>query len=476
MALPHGVDTVGTFCLLAMSATLATKRARVCAEIVLKQTLPGLPSAAFAHTWRVIPLRRTALAAAVLSVFASTLAPSAGAAPSIRYGIKDDAWLMHGPGTIAQRVARLQSAGVQIVRFSLQWDQIARSLPAAPTDPEDAAYIWTNADEVVQELHAQGIDALLDIVGTPGWANGGRGPSYAPTSGASIAAFATAAAARYPWVRRWTIWNEPNQRRWLIPTQPVVYVTKLLNPAYAALHKAIPGVQVGGGVTAPRGGTAGVSPVAWIRGMRSAGAHLDAYAHNPYPLDPRRETPTAGGCTRCLTLTMATLPRLLDEVHRAFGPKRVWLTEYGYQTNPPDPALGVPLAKQAQYESEGAMRAYRAARVDILIHFLYRDEPTIGRFQSGLVSLEDTVKPAYAAFELPLAQGAQRGARITLWGQLRAPGGGPVRVEIFRGGWTTLVTPRRSRGGYFGWTGTLARGSRVRAVAGTIVGPALTIG
>ena len=44
--------------------------------------------------------------------------------------------------------------------------------------------------------------------------------------------------------------------------------------------------------------------------MHRAGARLDAYAHNPYPLDPKRETPLRGGCARCTTITMATLGRL----------------------------------------------------------------------------------------------------------------------------------------------------------------------
>jgi hypothetical protein len=420
-------------------------------------------------------LRRLTAVAALLAATAAVAAPTGSAAPSIRFGLKDDAWLLHGPGTVQERVARLQAIGARLVRYSLLWNAIAAQQPATATDPADPAYAWEGSDQVLEELHRQGIDVLLDIVGTPSWANGGRSSSYAPTSATSIADFASAAAARYPWVRRWTIWNEPNQRRWLIPTSPATYVTRLLNPAYAALHRAISGVQVGGGVTAPRGGTGGVSPITWLRGMKAAHAHLDAYAHNPYPLDPKRETPTRGGCAKCLTLTMATLPRLLAEVHRAFGNKRIWLTEYGYQTNPPDPALGVSPAKQAQYLADAALRAYLAPRVDLLVHFLYRDEPTIGRFQSGLVTLADRPKPALAAFELPLAQRSRSGARVTLWGQERVAEAGAVTLQVYRGGWRTLARPARSRAGYFAWTGALPKGTRVRAVAAGIVGPALRL-
>ena len=44
---------------------------------------------------------------------------------------------------------------------------------------------------------------------------------------------------------------------------------------------------------------------------------------------------------------MATIRKLLILVKRYFGSKPVWLTEYGYQTNPPDTFLGVTLKRQA---------------------------------------------------------------------------------------------------------------------------------
>jgi hypothetical protein len=164
-------------------------------------------------------------------------------------------------------------------------------------------------------------------------------------------------------------------------------------------------------------------------------------------------------------------------VRDAFGKARIWLTEYGYQTNPPDRALGVSPAKQAQYLAEAALRAYLAPRVDLLINFLYRDEPTVGRFQSGLVYRSNRAKPALAAFELPLAERSRRGSRVTLWGQERVAEAGTVAIQVRRGsGWRTLARPKRSRAGYFSWTGALPKGTLVRAVATSIVGPAVRLG
>jgi hypothetical protein len=207
--------------------------------------------------------------------------------------------------------------------------------------------------------------------------------------------------------------------------------------------------------------------------MHAAHARLDAYAHNPYPLDPKRETPLTGGCTHCATITMATIGRLVTLIGRDFPSARIWLTEYGYQSNPPDRLLGVPLALQARYIGEGAYAAYRTPKVDLLIHFLYRDEPNIARFQSGLVTVTNAVKPAYAAYQLPLAQISGS----MLWGQLRAPAAGSTaRIERLVGErWETLATVHAGARGYFRWNGTLVRGTQVRVRAGSVVSAALTI-
>jgi hypothetical protein len=324
---------------------------------------------------------------AVALVYA--VAPAtATSAPGTAYGLTDDAWLASGPGTVENRVATLDGLGVQVVRFTVRWDEVAPTEPTVPTDPDDPAYDWSTPSSVLDALHAKGIDVVLQLNGAPSWSNGGKPSNYIPTSGSSFGAFATAAAREYPWVTKFQIWNEPNQARWLRPTSPALYVTRLLNPAYAAIHASTSGAKVAGGGTAPRGSTGGVSPVAWITGMHRAHARLDVYAHNPYPLDPKRETPLhAPACKTCTTVTMATLSRLERLVGLYFPRARIWLTEYGYQSNPPDRLLGVTPALQARYESEGSYAAYRAPRVDLLIHFLYRDEPTLARFQSGLVTL-----------------------------------------------------------------------------------------
>jgi hypothetical protein len=354
------------------------------------------------------------------ALFCLVVSP-AQASSGVRYGIQDDSWLTHGAGTLDDRLDRLESLGVEIVRFNLHWDRI---------EPEPGTQNWEESDLVLNGLHDRGIPAVVGLVGSPRWANGGRSPNFAPGS-AAFAAFARTAASRYSWVNQWLVWNEPNQARWLRPTTPAVYVRRLLNPVYRVIHEVNPRAKVGGGVTAPRGSRAGVSPVNWIRGMRAAGARLDAYAHHPYP-STTRETPFASsGCKHCSTITMATLERLLREVGRAFGPKRIWLTEYGYQTG----AYGVTQQRQAELIGQSGLRVYNAPRVDMLIHYLVKDEPAAARFQSGLFQNSGRPKLAALAFPFPISQAGRSGGNLVLWGQVR-PRTGPqtYRVQIRTGG------------------------------------------
>jgi hypothetical protein len=403
----------------------------------------------------------------VVLVSVAACAAAGGAQPSsgVSYGIQDDAWLQFGPGTLNQRLATFKRLGVPLVRFTLHWNEIAPRRPADPASPRDRAYDWRRPDRILRGLRRYGLTPVLTLVGTPAWANGGRSPNFAPPRPRHFSAFARAAARRYPWVRHWLIWNEPNKPLWLRPTRAAIYVQHLLNPGYDAIHAVLPHAQVAGGVTAPRGGLGGIAPVTWIRGMAAAHAKLDAYAHHPYPLRPN-ETPSSGGCRNCPSITMATIPKLLILVRRAFGPKPIWLTEYGYQTNPPDTFLGVSPRRQSTLLSLAAMRAWRLPRVAMLIQYLYRDEPVLTRFQTGLVFADGRLKPSLQGFKLPFAEMRRVGFDTVVWGQIRGgrTGRKPYRLEVLKGSaWKPVGHDRLTNGtGVFVRTIRLKRGALLR--------------
>jgi len=404
--------------------------------------------------------------AVVFAALALAAAGPAQASSRARFGIQDDAWLMFGPGTVQSRVATLKGLGVGVVRLTLRWDEVAAQKPAAPRSP--ASYDWGSYGEALQALHAAGIPALVTLYGSPGWANGGGSPARLPTTG--FGNFAYAAAKEFPWVHMWTAWNEPNSRTFSVPVSPSLYVKRVLNPAYAALHQVSAANRVAGGVTSPRQTPSGLSPLAFMQGMHAAHAHLDAYAQNPYAVN-RAETPTHSSCSECGYFTLAKLSTIRADVTRYFGSKPLWLTEYGYQTNPPDRLLGVSYALQAAYIGQAALRVWQQPRVTVLIQFLVRDEPDLGGWQSGLFTAGGAPKPSYHAFALPFAQLARHGARATVWGQVR-PGSGRRSYVLQRaagGSWRAVGgTARTGAGGTFTRTVRLPRGTRLRLWAPAI--------
>jgi len=410
-------------------------------------------------------IRARATLLVLLVVAACGAASSVQASPGIRYGIQDDAWLEFGPGTLNARLATFRRLGVPLVRFTLRWNEVALRRPKDPNSPRDPAYDWRRPDRVLRGLRRYRLTPVLTLVGTPAWANGGRTPNFAPPHIRDFRRFATAAARHYPWVRYWLIWNEPNKRLWLRPTRAAIYVQHLLNPGYEAIHAVLRNARVGGGVTAPRGGLGGVSPVVWVKGMAAAHAKFDAYAHHPYPSSPH-ETPSSGGCKNCPSITMATIRKLLILVRRSFGPKPVWLTEYGYQTKPPDDFLGVPLRKQATLLSLAALRAWRLPRVTMLIQYLYRDEASLSRFQTGLVFADDHPKPSLQGFKLPFAEMRRTGFETVVWGQIRGgrPGRKLYRLEVLRRNeWQAVGHDRLTNdSGFFVRTIRLKRGALLR--------------
>ena len=56
-------------------------------------------------------------------------------------------------------------------------------------------------------------------------------------------------------------------------------------------------------------------------------------------------------------------------------------------------------AKQAAYLTQAFAIARKNPRVDMMLWFLLRDEPSLGGWQSGLLTASGKKKPAFAAFQ-----------------------------------------------------------------------------
>jgi hypothetical protein len=371
-------------------------------------------------------------AATALAVVAGVSAPQAHGSGKLLVGLFDEAHTLYGDP--AYSFPLMKSLHVKVLRSNLYWGGkfgVARKKPFDATDPADPAYDWSLYDRLVRYAAANGIKVLFSIYGTPAWENKGRGLNRVPKAEVDLGKFAFAAAIRYsgtypgddgeilPAVRYWLAWNEPNNPVFLSPqyvrkgskwvAQSAVDYAKICDGVYRGVHGSLlSGEKVACGGTAPRGNNSpqsarpSVSPLAFMSALRKAGLkRIDAYAHHPYYGKPN-ESPTTkppGKFGRTTAVTLANINTLIALETKLWGKKPLWITEYGYQTNPPDPAFGVSYARQAAYLSEAYAIARRNPRIDMMLWYLLQDEPRLSGWQSGLLTSTGKKKPAFAAYQ-----------------------------------------------------------------------------
>jgi hypothetical protein len=409
--------------------------------------------------------------ALVLALALLALAAPARAA-SLEVGLEDERLVLGGD---ASAVAQWPALGVDVVRIHAQWGSIAPAVRPAgfvASDPASRGYDWSTLDRAVALIRANGMRVALTVTGPgPLWTSSEprkRNPRWLP-SPAAFGAFAHAVAARYgAVVDRYLVWNEPNQGGWLQPQSSCVRKVctpvapheyrALVRAAAPAIHAADPGSEVIAGELAPIGqkptnANTALAPLPFLREMacvdsryrplhggRCRGfkpAAFDTFGYHPHPKQfaPDRANPNQDEAQ------FADLPRLFAVLDRLRSRLRfgggVDLTEFGYQTSPPDHAIGVTLDEQARYLQQAAYIAWRSPRVAELGFYQWQDEPVVTRgpgtlaysgWQSGLELVNGTPKPALASFPDPLVVDLGRGV---IWGQVR-PGALPLATLQIR--------------------------------------------
>ena len=139
------------------------------------------------------------------------------------------------------------------------------------------------------------------------------------------------------------------------------------------------------------------APLTFLKALKRYGLrHFDVYAHHPYY---QRPTESPATLPRAKTVvTLANIDVLLKLLTQLYGPKKLWITEYGYQTKPPDPIFGVSWSQQARYLTEAYRIARRNPRITMMCWFLLRDESRLAGWQSGFFTASGKRKPAFFAF------------------------------------------------------------------------------
>ncbi len=271
-------------------------------------------------------------------------------------------------------------------------------------------------------------------------------------------------------MRLWTTWNEPNHPSFLLPqwervggrwepSSPHLY-REMHNEAYASIKRINSQNQVLLGGTAAlgssaRGPTRGIPPLRFLRELACVDRRgrplerpecdgfqplqADGYAHHPYSLydSPDASSPNPDD------VMLGDLDRLSTELERLHSAGRittrlpVFVTEYGYETNPPDVIRGVSLRQQARYHGLATFLAWKRADVSLFAQFLLNDvAPPKGRERAdrGVAGLADGAllqrRPAEAGgsgVQAAVLGGEAVTARRRLRGALRpgAAEGGP---------------------------------------------------
>jgi hypothetical protein len=386
-------------------------------------------------------------------------------------------------------LGRGAAAGADLVRIEIGWvapDTLTRPPSFDARNPADPAYGFTGADAAIRYASELGLRVIVSFTGAPRWAEGpgrpaGASPGTWRPDPHAVEDYAVALATRYsgnfpdpvnpghmlPRVTAFQLWNEPNMSEYLTPqwsgnrpAAPAIY-RAMLNAFYRGVKSVDPQALVVTAGTGPFGdpqvGGPRLQPALFWRGvlcLQATGtgglartscrnpAHFDVLAHHPYAWGS--PTTTALWPDDVAIPDLGKLTRLLGAAER-FGtllPHRhhsLWVTEVGYNTNPPNPG-GVPVGEDARWV-EQTLEVLWSQGVSVVAWNQVGDQPPDPSYsvtnQSGLYYLDGRPKPALTAFRFPLVAWQAGGRRVDVWG--RAPAAGRLVIERrVRSSWRPL--------------------------------------
>lgn len=311
-----------------------------------------------------------------------------------------------------------QRLGVGIFEMDLDWWEVARTRPQDATDPADSAYEWpAEIDYAIQQASIYHMRVLLQVIGTPGWANAGKTWNYPPGNIDDLARFLTAASRRYPSVHLWMIWGEPDRHanfalvrpvppraRTLTPAQaraPHVYA-QMLDASYGALKAVSERNLVIGGNTFSWGV---ISTRAWVENLRLPDGRpprMDLYGDNPFTLrEPDLSEPQSEGGVYDFS-DVGRLDKLVNQ-YLAIGRHRIglFLSEWTIPTAPGDTEFNfwVEPRVAARWVRDAWQIVRRSSFIYALGWINVYDGPPGKGSTGGLFTYSGGPKPVYYAFK-----------------------------------------------------------------------------
>jgi hypothetical protein len=342
-------------------------------------------------------LKAVRLVLVTLAALLAIPAAAVHAAQRMPIGFFDDPSFRWSPAR-AQNLQLASSEGASVIHTTATWAALAPTRPADASNGDDPAYKLTDLDDLVFQAGLYNLRVMINITGTPKWANGGKAPNVMPKKLGDLTTFARMLATRYNGrtghgsVSLWSVWNEPNLQLFLTPqfvgkkiVGPANYA-KLFKAAYAGIKAGNPLAKVAIGETSARGRdkplpgiSATIAPATFAHLLSQVkGLKFDAWAHHPYPTSPNLPPMQK---VRYPNVTLSTMSQFEKDLAKWFHrPVPIWVTEYGHETKPAEPH-GVTLAQQAAYAKQALNFAKKDPNIQMFIWF------TFGRKQAGVRQL-----------------------------------------------------------------------------------------
>ena len=416
-------------------------------------------------------------------------ASKADASPTQATMLQDDGDLLYGsPALRDSRLDEFKSLGVDIVKVRVRWRDVAPTRPNNPSDPASYGASWDPYQAIIDGASARGMGVLFQLGGTaPEWATAGKGPVNRP-SPTAFKNFVQAVGSRFPQVTTFSVWNEPNLVSWLapqvkggVPQSPRIY-RNLLNAAASGLAASgHSGGELLLGELLPfarssREAKKRTRPLAFLRELACVDRKYRPFrgstakkrgckgfkalpgtglAYHPYTLagGPNVRTPHPDDASiRDLSRVTRVLSKLGSKKRLQTRSMPIWITEFGFQTNPPD-RYASPIKKVPGFMGQSEFIAFKNRRVASYSQYpLIDDKGRDTGFQSGLrFSSGKKKKGVFDAFRHPF-WAHRSGSRVELFGGVRAASGGTVTLESKvgrKGKWKALGTVTMNSRGYF---------------------------
>jgi hypothetical protein len=437
--------------------------------------------------------------AMTLVLLALSCAPAAASPRQLTIMQDDAVFLGLSPHDPEKAMADAKALGVDVVRVFVTWGHVApqpssgeRPAGFDATNPDSPGYDWRVYDALVERARRHGMRLYFTLAAPlPYW--GSEDPKRCPHPiggypflGQSchwkpdpvlFGQFAQAVARRYGSQARgayggavifYSLWNEPNLEHYLHPQvegrrrQSVDFAARRYRELWYEGWKAIAASDPPMRNRVLFGETAAISspldtlfaalclnregrPFRGARRQRQGCSRPHKLPIGGIAIHPYNNHASGTVFTRSYSRE-SHAPAYVPRVHRLIDRaarlgriprgRKVFITEFGFQSNPPDSTYGLGLRRHATAINEADRLYFADRRVEAISQFELYDVPAPARereeddtYTTGLAFRDGTHKPAWDAFRMPVVVTRLSRDTVEVWGQVR-PAEGRTRATI----------------------------------------------